>query len=438
MSKIIASSAIRGAHQIVRDAEDYLAKAIAAKGSDCAVGFPDTAYSLPVIYSLLGERVDRLSDMQKILDECHRLLPPVPSETLWLPYLGGTLDSGIATLFAFEIIEACKYLIGPNPIDGIWLGAANDVIIRERGVEFVDGSAPGFAAIVGAAPTVEHAVRIARELQEKNLYVFMAGHSHGTSFSEQLAEADVELGWDTRLVPFGKEISAAVYALGFANRVALSFGGVKPGDFARNLKYNKNRTFAFVMALGEVTEEKYAAAAGAISYGFPTIADTDIPQILPTGICTYEHVVSNVPIDHIVEKCLEVRGCKIKVAKVPIPVAFGAAFEGERIRKEQTYVEFGGNKTPGFEYVTTLDITEVEDGKITVVGPEIDDVVVDPDSKDLPALPIGIWVEVAGRKMQPDFEPILERQIHHLINGAEGIWHMGQRDINWIRISKAA
>ena len=40
--------------------------------------------------------------------------------------------------------------------------------------------------------------------------------------------------------------------------------------------------------------------------------------------------------------------------------------------------------------------------------------------------------------MQPDFEPILERQIHHMINGAEGIWHMGQRDINWIRISKAA
>ena len=250
MSKIIASSAIRGAHQIVRDAEDCLAKAVAAKGIDCPVGFPDTAYSLPVIYSLLGERVDRLSEMQKILDQCHRLLPAVPSEKLWLPYLGGTLDAGIATLFAFEIIEACKYLIGPNPVNGIWLGAANDVIIRERGVEFVDGSAPGFAAIVGAAPTIEDAVRIARELQEKNLYVFIAGNTHGVSFAEQLAEAGVEMGWETRLVPYGKEISAAVYALGFANRVALSFGGVKPGDYARNLKYNKNRIFAFVMALG--------------------------------------------------------------------------------------------------------------------------------------------------------------------------------------------
>jgi acetyl-CoA synthase len=438
MSKIISSSAIRGAHTIVRDAEDYVARAIAAKGADCAVGFPDTAYSLPVIYSLLGKRVDKLSDMQAILDECHRLLPPVPSEKLWLPYLGDTLDAGAATLFAFELIEACKYLIGPNPVDGIWLGAANDVIIRERGVEFVDGSAPGFAAIVGAAPTTEDAVRIARELQEKNLYVFICSETNGLSFAEQLAEAGVEMGWETRLVPYGKSISAAIYALGFANRVALSFGGVKPGEYERNLKYNKNRTFAFVMALGEVTEEKYAAAAGAINYGFPTIADTDIPQILPTGICTYEHVVSNVPIDRIVEKSLEVRGCKIKVAKVPIPVAYGAAFEGERIRKEQTYVEFGGNKTPGFEYCTTLDLAEVEDGKIEVIGPEIDDVVVDPNSKDLPALPIGIWAEVAGRKMQPDFEPILERQIHHMINGAEGIWHMGQRDINWIRISKAA
>jgi acetyl-CoA synthase len=432
MSKLIASSAIRGAHQIVKDAEDIVARTIAQKGIDHEVGFPDTAYALPVIYSLLGRKVERLSDMQAVLDECRSLLPPVPSENTWLPYLGPALDSGMATLFAFEMIEACKYLIGPKPVNGLWLGAANDVIIRERGIEFVDGSAPGFAAVVGAAPDKETAVRIARELQEKNLYVFIAGHTHGVSFAEQLQEAGVELGWETRLVPYGKAISAAIYALGFANRVALSFGGVQPGDYERNLRYNKNRVFAFVMALGEVTEEKYAAAAGAISYGFPTIADTDIPQILPTGICTYEHVVSSVPVDRIVEKSLEVRGCKVKIAKVPIPVAYGAAFEGERIRKEQTHVEFGGNRTPSFEFVATRELGEVEDGKITVVGPDVEDV------EEGSALPLAICVDVAGRKMQSDFEPILERQIHHLTNGAEGIWHMGQRDINWVRISKAA
>lgn len=432
MSKLIASSAIRGAHDIVRQADQYLARAMESKGAEHAAGFPDTAYALPIIYSLLGERVEKLSDMPAILEECRKLLPPVPEDRVWLPYLGNALDAGIATLFAFEIIEACKYLIGPPPVNGIWLGAASDVIIRERGIEFVDGSAPGFAAVVGAAPDCETAVRIARELQEKNLYVFIAGNTHGVSFAEQLAEAGVDLGWETRLVPYGKEISASIYALGFANRVALSFGGVQPGDYKRNLKYNKDRIFAFVMALGEVTEEKYAAAAGAISYGFPAIADTDIPQILPTGICTYEHVVSEVPHDRIVEKCLEVRGCKIRITKVPVPVAYGPAFEGERIRKEQTHVEFGGNRTPAFEFVTTRELTEVEDGKITVAGPDAGDVA------EGEALPLAVWVEVAGRKMQPDFEPILERQIHHLINGAEGIWHMGQRDIIWVRISKAA
>jgi acetyl-CoA synthase len=76
MSKIIASSAIRGAHEIVRQAEDYLARAVAAHGAACAAGFPDTAYALPIIYSLLGTRVERLSDMRPVLEECRRLLPP--------------------------------------------------------------------------------------------------------------------------------------------------------------------------------------------------------------------------------------------------------------------------------------------------------------------------------------------------------------------------
>jgi len=72
-------------------------------------------------------------------------------------------------------------------------------------------------------------------------------------------------------------------------------GGIEPGDFRKVLIYNKDRVFAFVLALGNVSDEWYAGAAGAINFGFPTIADTPIPQILPTGVCTYEHVVSNIP-----------------------------------------------------------------------------------------------------------------------------------------------
>ena len=432
MSKIIAAAAIRGAHKMAGQAEDILRQTIREKGRDCRVEFPNTGYYIPIIYSMTGRAVQKLADFEEVMQEIKTLLPPAVDDDLWLPYLGQALDAGMATLFAEEIIEACKYLIGPHPVNGIWLGAADDVILRERGIQFVDGTAPGFAAVVGAAPDVETAVRIARKLQERCLYVFMSAHNNGVSFAEQLAEGGVQLGWETRLVPFGPEITATIYSLGFASRVALSFGGVQPGDFRRNLLYNKNRVFAFVMPLGEVTDEWYATAAGAINYGFPVIADSDIPQILPTGVCTYEHVVSNVPHDKIVEKAIEVRGLKIKVAEIAIPVAVSPAFEGERIRREDMHCEFGGQRTPAFEWLTMKDTDEVEDGRVEVIGPNVDSV--EAEGK----LPLGILIEVAGRKMQPDFEPVLERQTHTFLNEAHGIWHMGQRDINWLRISKDA
>jgi len=432
MSKIIASAAIRGAHAFYKQAEERLAQAIEEKGEDCPVEFPNTGYYMPVIYSMLGHKVERLGDFKPVLERARELLPPLVLDDVWVPYLGHTLDAGMATLFLEELIEAVKYVIGPNPVEGIWLGAADDIILRERGIEFVNGTAPGFAAIVGAAPDVETAVKIARELQEKNLYIFMAASSNGTTFSEQLASADVQLGWETRLVPFGRETSAAIYAAGFAARAALTFGGVTPGDFRRNLLYNKDRIFAFVVALGEVTDAWYATAAGVINFGFPTIADTDIPQMLPTGVCTYEHVVSNIPHDQIVAKAIEVRGLKITIAEVPVPVSYGPAFEGERIRKDDMHCEAGGQRTPAFEYLTMRDSSEVEDGKIEVIGPEIDQV------EEGGQVPMAIWVEVAGRKMQADFEPILERQIHRFCNEAQGLFHMGQRDISWIRVSKDA
>jgi len=432
MSKIIATSAIEGAYKIFNRAEETLKESIKKHGKDQKVEFPNTGYFLPVIYSMIGIKVEKLSDAEKVLAEAKKLLPPVPKKELWLPYLGGTLDAGIATLWVEEIIEAIKYLDGPPPVDGIWLGAATDVILRERGIEFVDGSAPGFAACVGACKDSKTAVKIARELQEKNIYVFMSASSDGTSMAEQLQEEGVELGWDTRLVPFGKDITSTVYAAGFAARAALSFGGVQPGDYKRMLLYNKNRVFAFVLALGEVDEEKYANAAGAINYGFPTIADTDIPEILPRGVCTYEHVVSNVPDDEIVSRAIEIRGLKITVDKVDVPIAFGPAFEGERVRKENTYIEFGGNKSEAVEFLRMADSSEVEDGKIEVIGPEVDDV------KEGGVLPLGIEVLVYGRKMQEDFEPVMERQIHYFLNYPTGIFHMGQRDIAWVRFSKEA
>jgi acetyl-CoA synthase len=441
MSKIIASAAIRGAHKIFHRAEQKYKEALERFGPQQEVGFPNTAYYLPIIYAITGIGVAKIEDMPRVLDFCRKLIPPPVKEQTPLPYLAPALDAGMATFFAEEIIEAIRYLEEPdlylaNSEDvaarNIWLGAANDVIFRKRGVEFVDGTAPGFAAIAGAAPDPRTAARIALELQEKNLYVFMCAENAGKRFSEQLVEANIQIGWPTRLVSFGPDISAAVFAIGFACRVAMAFGGVRPGDFRRNLIYNKDRTYAFVLAMGDVTDEWYANAAGAINWGFPAIADTPIPQILPTGICTYEHVVSNVPHDQIVQKAVEVRGLKVQVARVPVPVSYGPAFEGERVRGEDIYIEMGGGKTIAVEWTTSRRMEEVEDGKVEVLGPDVTGV---------PAgsrLHFAMVAEVAGRNFQEDFEPILERQNHHLINQAQGVMHIGQRDIAWIRISKQA
>lgn len=445
MSKIIASAAVRGAHKYVTEAETKLKEAIETYKPEKKVGFPNTAYHLPLILALLGLRVETLKDCQEALSHAKDLLPPVPEESLWLPYLGNALDAGIATLIAEEIIEALKYLDPSYKPEPPWLGFTDDTILRTQGIKLVDGRMPGFAACVGALPTNKEAVELARALQERNILVFIAGDSNGRSMAEQLAEEGIDMNWDTFLVPYGKPVSAAVFALNFAARAAMTFGGIKPGGFdaARKiLLYNKERVFAFVLALGAdpgvngtgqlITDEKYATAAGAINFGFPVIADVPIPQILPRGICTYEHVVSGISLDKIIHKAVEVRGLKLKMAKIPIPVPYGAGFEGERVRKENLYVEFGGKYSTAFELLRAKSMDEVEDGKIELVGPDID------KAKEGEAMPLGVLIDVAGRSLKADFEPVLERRIHHFISCINGVMHIGQRDIPWVRISKEA
>lgn len=431
MSKIVAASAIRGAKKVAKEAEDFLNKAIGEKGKDAKVAFPETAFYLPMAYALLGVEVKTLADIVGVLEHIKSLLHEEPSKELWLPYLGDTLDSGMATLLAEEIIVALRYLYGQEP-QADCNGFFSDTILRSLGIQLVDGRMPGFAAILGAAPDNKTAVYIVREFQKRNILTFVGSSSNGKSIIDQLKEEKVEMGWDTYIVPYGRDTITAIYPLHWAIRGALTFGGHKKGEALKCLQYCKERVFAFGLALGELDDVKYATGAGAINMGFPVIADTDIPEIRPSGICTYEHLVKERDYKKIVPVCIEVRGVKVKISEIPIPVSYSAAFEGERVRKEQMYVQFGGKYTTAFEYVRMKKLDEVQDGKIEMLGPEIDDV------KEGEALPLGILVEVAGRKMQKDFEPILERQIHSFLNEAMGVFHMGQRDMCWMRISKDA
>jgi acetyl-CoA synthase len=470
MSRYIATRAIRGANALVSEAELMLDRALLEKGPETPVAFPNTAYYLPLIYGMTNTAVENLGQLVPVIEHARQLLHPMPSGRHWTPYLGETLDSGMATLLAAETIEAVRYVYnqqpeimpgfslaggtaftspdngngaGGNGLDGHLNGPIDDIQLRSWGIQLVDGRMPGFAAIVGAAKSNEVAVKLVRELQRRNILTFLSGNVNGRSIIHQLVEEGVELGYDTYTVPFGTDTLSAIYALGFATRSALTFGGLKAGQAREILMYNKERVFAFVLALGEVDDLKYAAAAGAINFGFPVIADTVIPEILPTGVTRYEHVVS-MPFNELegkddleraellVQKCIEVRGVKVKVSDVPVPVPYGSAFEGEVVRKADMRVEFGGKRSRCFEYLYMTPLEEVTDGKVEVVGPDFAEI--EPQG----SMDVGIVVKVAGRQMQEDFEPVLERQIHYFINGASGIQHIGQRDIAWIRISSGA
>ncbi len=461
MSKYIATRAIRGANGIVAEAEAMLKKAIAEKGAETPVVFPNTAYFLPVTYGMLNHKVETLGDLEFPLNHAKKLLHPLPDDSLWVPYLGETLDSGQATLLATEAIEGIRFVYGEQPepypgfemaggteypdfsSDGHLNGPIDDIQLRSWGIQLVDGRMPGFAAIIGAARTNEAAVSIVRELQKRNILIFLSGNVNGRSIIDQLREEGVDMGYDTYIIPFGRDSISAIYAAGFATRSALTFGGMKGGQWRDILLYNKFRVFAFALVLGELDDLKYAAGAGVLSYGFPAIADTIVPEILPTGVTRYEHIVS-MPWNEIdaetdeeraaklVQRCIEVRGVKVKITEVPVPVAYGSAFEGEVVRRADMRIEFGGKHSRAFEYLTMRPMDEVEDGKIEIIGPDFEDVEVGG------AMDMGILIEVAGRKMQEDFEPVLERQIHYFVNAASGLQHMGQRDITWIRISKTA
>ncbi|MCI2425985.1 CO dehydrogenase/CO-methylating acetyl-CoA synthase complex subunit beta [Candidatus Acetothermia bacterium] len=114
-------------------------------------------------------------------------------------------------------------------------------------------------------------------------------------------------------------------------------------------------------------------------------------------------------------------------------IAIGPQFEGERIRKDDLFIEFGGPKVKAkAELATIKKMDEVEHGKIEIIGPDIKDLA------EGGSYPLGLIVEVAGTELDPDMEPVFERRIHQYCNYIEGFVHMAQRNDIWLRISKDA
>lgn len=396
-------------------AEILLNRAIKDFGEGQIVGYPDTAYHLPVVMCLSGEKVTTLGELVPILNRARnqvRTELTVENSKLW----------GESTLYAAEVIETISYLRGDNPKEKPWTGFLGDPIVRKHGIKMVDWTIPGVAVILGRAKDSQAAKKIVENLMNKGFMIFLCDE-----IIEQCLEENVKIGEDYIAFPLGN-FTQIIHAVNYAFRAGLAFGGIAPGDREKHLDYQKRRVLAFVLQLGERDDVKVAASMGAIFMGFPVLTD----QPLPAEEQIPDWYISEPDYEKIVPLAMEVRGIKITSIDIPIPVNFGPAFEGETIRKADTYVEFGGGRTTSFELVHSVGPDDIVDGQITVIGPEIDTV---PEGTKMP---LGIVVNIYGRKMQDDFEGVLERRIHYFTNYGEGIWHVAQRDMCWVRISKEA
>ena len=402
-----------GSNAVAGLTEGAVNDAIAKYGAEKEIAFPDTAYFFPTIYAATGVKVKTLGDLPACVGVLKSLITGQED-------LGQALNAGLATAVGAEILEGLKYVDGANPYENdSGIGFVPDPIIRSLGVPLVTGDIPGVAVVLGKAENAEDVVKVVKDYQSKGIMSFLVGDVIG-----QCAEGGVKMGLEFRVIPLGHDVTSVIHVVTVAVRAALIFGNIQPGNLAGLLDYTKNRVPAFVNTFGAIDAVVVSAGAGAIALGFPVVVDIDLGENQVPGalesVCDHAETV---------KKSLELRGIKIKTTELPIPVAFAAAFEGEIIRKADVHNELYSGKNPTAELVLMREMDEIEDHKITIQGPDFE------DGRDLA---LCTFVEVAGKKMQVDFESVIERKFHAWFNYMEGVMHTGQRNQVRIRVSNAA
>ena len=389
-------------------------QAIATYGEAEPVSFPATAYSLPCYYGVTGVKINNLGEMKAAMTTIKGMMTRNNR-------LQDVFDSGIASALCAEFLEALKYLHGAEPYAEPEMGHLTDAFVRNLGVPLVTGDIPGVAVIIGGAEDPAETVELAKSYQAQGILVTLTGDA-----VKHCADAGMKLGEGVRVCPLGYEMQSVIHVVSVAVRAALIFGNVTPGDFKTLAKYTMDRVRAFVNAYKPLSDEIVSYGAGAICLGFPVISNETenmfrVPKSLIQQLDTSKWNATS----------LEARDIKLKITKIDIPVSFATAFEGEIIRRGDMQVEVDGSRVDCFELVQTCEAADIEDHKITVVGPEIDEIPV--GSK----ISLSYTVKVAGKAMQADFESVMERKFHAWINCIEGVMHTGQRDMIRVRISKA-
>jgi len=386
------------------------ARAALSRRGDAPLEYPETAYSLPCIMGWDGAEVGSLNTLLDVLERHDSL----PSER----GLAQALEAGRSAMVSAEALEALRYLDGDPHAGSSTVGFVPDKVLRELGLALVDDTIPGAAVIMGVPADRRQLVDTVRELQARGMLIMAADEA-----ISMLGENDVQMGLGMMLYPLG-DFTQLVHSLDFVTRAALSFGGVQKGDSERLSAYLAKRPKAFVLHYGPLDACRAAMALAALLHHVPVVTDQlieGVPDLL----------FHKAPED-MLQGGLESRDIRTAVTLVDVPVPFGPAFEGETVRRPDTYFEAGGGRTPSFELLRMRSEEDVKDGAIYVLGKDVDRL---PEGGQSP---LAILVDVYGKRMQEDFESVMERRIHLYLNFAEGVWHTGQRNLNWLRLSKKA
>lgn len=402
----LLSMASAGSKAIVEAAKAMVDDAAGRHGWDHPLSFPETGYSLPTIYAWLGLSDITLDSARSLLDG---LSEPGASE------LGDGFLAGENAMYAADIIEAISYIDCTEERDGF----VPDRVLRALGLSFVDETIPGAVAFLGSLDDPESLKRMARDFQGKGMVGFASGE-----YPDQFRDAGVKMGLDRMFYSVGY-FTGTVHALSFAVRAALAFGNIEPGNKEGLSEYLKKRPKVVVVQNGPLTRLDAAFAFAALLHSASIVTDQDLPEI-PHCV-----KVCKKPLE-MIQNGIEERGITVKLEPIDLPVGYAPSFEGEVVRKPDTYVEAGGTRSPSFEILVSKREDEVEDGRVTLIGKDVDEI---PEGS---LTPLAMIVEVYGQNMHDDLEPVMERRFHSSINFAEGIWHAGQRNTNWVRISKAS
>ena len=333
MSRIIATAAIRGAHACMDRAEPMLAETIDGWGA-----MPPSASRAPPTRCRSSSRspagASRSSaDLEEALAEARGWLPAVPDR------------AALAALPRRRARRRRRHAHRPRG------GRGAEAAARHRRSSPASGSGPrptascasrassSSTAACPASPPASARCPTTRPPSSSRATCRSATSSsswartpRGETMAAQLHRRGVEMSWETFLVPYGPDTSSLVHALGFACRAAMTFGGLKPGrprGGARDPALQQAARLRLRARARRGRRREVRDRRRRHQLRLPRHRRHRHPaRSCPSGICTYEHVVSNVPHRSMAARAVEVRGVKIHTVDIPIPVRHGPGLRG--------------------------------------------------------------------------------------------------------------